>query len=129
MICNGCIVRGQVMRSVLSPGVYISPGAVVRDSILMNDTWIGPGAVVDRCIVDKNAVVGPGTQLGWGEDLSTPNVLHPDRFYTGPTIVGKGARIPGGKRIGRNVEIQTDANEEDFDGFGDVVPSGATVTR
>ena len=69
MICNGCIVRGQVMRSVLSPGVYVSPGAVVRESVIMNDTWIGPGAVVDRCIVDKNVVVGAGTQLGWGEDL------------------------------------------------------------
>ena len=68
MICNGCIVRGQVVRSVLSPGVYVSPGAVVRDSVLMNDTWIGPGAVVDRCIVDKNVVVGAGTQLGWGDD-------------------------------------------------------------
>jgi len=128
MICNGCIVRGEVVRSVLSPGVYVSPGAVVRDSILMNDIWVGPGAVVDRCIVDKNAAVGPGTQLGWGDDYDTPNAQHPDRFYTGPTIVGKGARIPGGKRIGRNVVIQTDVNEEDFDGFGDLVPSGATVT-
>ena len=54
MICNGSFVRGQVMRSVLSPGVYVSPGAVVRESVIMNDTWIGPGAVVDRCIVDKN---------------------------------------------------------------------------
>ena len=36
--------------------------------------------------------------------------------------------MPGGKRIGRNVVIQTDVNEEDFAGFGDLVPSGATVT-
>ena len=127
MICNGCIVRGQVVRSVLSPGVYVSPGAVVRESVIMNDTWIGPGAVVDRCIVDKNVVVGSGTQLGWGDDYGTPNAEHPDRFYTGPTIVGKGARIPGGKRIGRNVEIQTDVDEDAFDAFGDTVPSGSTV--
>ncbi len=127
MICNGCIVRGQVVRSVLSPGVYVSPGAVVRESVIMNETWIGPGAVVDRCIVDKNAVVGPGTQLGWGDDYDTPNAEHPDRFFTGPTIVGKGARIPGGKRIGRNVVIKTDVDEEAFEAFGEVVPSGATV--
>jgi len=127
MICNGSIVRGQVMRSVLSPGVYVSPGATVRESVIMNDTWIGPGAVVDRCIVDKNVVVGSGTQLGYGEDHDTPNAEHPDRFYTGPTVVGKGARIPGGKRIGRNVVIETDVNEEDFAVFGDVAPSGSTV--
>lgn len=127
MICNGCIVRGQVTRSVLSPGVYVSPGAVVRESVIMNDAWIGPGAVVDRCIVDKNAVVGAGTQLGWGSDYDTPNQRHPDRFYTGPTIVGKGAHIPSKLCIGRNVEIKADVDEEAFASFGDVVPSGATV--
>ena len=127
MICNGCIVRGQVMRSVLSPGVYVSPGAVVRESVMMNDTWIGPGAVVDRCIVDKNVVVGPARSSAGARSGHTQRSSIRISFYTGPTIVGKGARIPGGKRIGRNVEIQTDADEEAFDGFGDVVPSGATV--
>jgi glucose-1-phosphate adenylyltransferase len=127
MICNGSNIRGQVVRSVLSPGVYVSPGAVVRESVIMNDTWIGPGAVVDRCIVDKNVVVGAGTELGWGEDFDTPNAEAPDRFYTGPTVVGKGAHIPGGLRIGRNVVIQVDVDEEAFAAFGEVVPSGATV--
>lgn len=127
MICNGANIRGQVIRSVLSPGVYVSPGALVRESVIMNDTWIGPGAVVDRCIVDKNVVVGPGTELGWGDDLDTPNAAAPDRFFTGPTVVGKGAHIPGGLRIGRNVVIQVDVDEEAFSAFGEVVPSGATV--
>lgn len=127
MICNGCIVRGQVIRSVLSPGVYISPGAVVRESVIMNDAWIGPGAVVDRCIVDESVVVGAGAQLGWGTDYETPNQQHPDRFFTGPTVVGKGARIPPKLCIGRNVEIKAEVDEEAFAAFGDVVPSGATV--
>jgi len=127
MICNGCIVRGQVAQSVLSPGVYVSPGAVVRESVLMNNVWVGPGAVVDRCIVDEDVVVGAGTQLGWGSDYDTPNQRHPDRFYTGPTIVGKGARVPPKLRIGRNVEIKAEVDEEMFASFGDVVPSGSTV--
>jgi len=127
MVCNGCIVRGQVIRSVLSPGVYVSPGATVRESVVMNDTWIGPGAVVDRCIVDKNVVVGAGTLLGWGDDYHIPNAAEPDKFHSGLTIVGKGAHIPGGRRIGRNVVIQADVDEEAFAGFGEVIPSGATV--
>lgn len=129
MICNGCIVRGQVVKSVLSPGVYISPGAVVRESVIMNDTWIGPGAVVDRCIVDKNVVVGSGTHLGWGDDYTTPNQEYPDRFNTGPSIVGKGARIPAGCRIGRNVVIEAGVDEEAFAAFDGMVPSGATVKQ
>ena len=95
MICNGCIVRGQVVRSVLSPGVYVSPGAVVRDSILMNDTWIGPGAVVDRCIVDKNVVVGSGTQLGWGDDYDTPNAQAPGQVLHRSDHRRQGRTHPG----------------------------------
>ncbi len=93
----------------------------------MNDSWIGPTAVIDRCIVDKNVVVGAGTYLGWGDDLTTPNQRYPDRFNTGPTVVGKGAHIPPNRRIGRNVVIQSEVNEEAFSSFGAVVPSGATV--
>ncbi len=126
IISNGCIVRGQVVKSVLSPGVYVSPGAIVRESVVMNDTWIGPGAVVDRCILDKNVVVGAGTQLGWGDD-NVANLKHPDRFYTGPSIVGKGAHIPPNRRIGRNVVIESDVDEEAFARFGDDIPSGETV--
>jgi glucose-1-phosphate adenylyltransferase len=127
LICNGCTVRGQVFKSVLSPGVYVSPGAVVRDSIIMNDTWVGPGAIVDCCIIDKDVVIGAGTHLGYGDDFSTPNQRHPDRFDTGPTIVGKGAHIPSNRRIGRNVIIQSDVDEDAFTAFGEVIPSGATV--
>jgi glucose-1-phosphate adenylyltransferase len=126
MVCNGSIVRGQVIRSVLSPGVYLSPAAVVRESVIMNDTWIGPGAVVDRCILDKNVVVGGGTMLGWGDD-NTPNEAAPDRFDTGITVVGKGAHIPANTQIGRNVVIETDVDIEAFAEFGNVVPSGKTV--
>lgn len=114
MVCNGCIIRGRVERSVLSPGVYVSPGAIVRDSIVMNDTWIGPGAVLDRVIVDKNVVVGPGVLLGHGDELTAANKQQPDKINTGVSIVGKGAHIPAGTRVGRNVVINADRDEEDF---------------
>jgi glucose-1-phosphate adenylyltransferase len=127
MVCNGCVIRGQVVRSVLSPGAYVSPGAIVRESVLMKDTWVGPGAVVDRCIVDKNAVVGAGTHLGWGEDFDTSNRKYPDRFSTGITIVGENTHIPSKLRIGRNVVIGVGLDEGAFDRFGGVVPSGETV--
>jgi len=126
MVCNGCTVRGQVIRSVFSPGVYVSPAAIVRESVIMNDTWIGPGAVVDRCIVDKNVVIGGGTMLGWGDD-NAANELHPDRLDTGITVVGMGAHIPARMRIGRNVSIGVDVDEEAFAEFGDAVPSGKSV--
>ncbi|GAB4198907.1 MAG: glucose-1-phosphate adenylyltransferase [Roseiflexaceae bacterium] len=125
MICNGCIVRGQVEHSVLSPGVYVSPGAVVRDSVVMNDTWIGPGAVLDRVIVDKGVVIGAGVRLGHGDDLGIPNKQEPDKINTGVTVVGKGAHIPAGLRIGRNVVINADRDEDAFPAHE--VASGETI--
>jgi glucose-1-phosphate adenylyltransferase len=127
MVCNGCNVRGQVIRSILSPSVYVSPGAIVRESVIMNDTFVGPGAVVDRCIIDKGVVVGAGTQLGFGADYDTPNQKDPGKFYTGPTIVGKRAHIPPNVTIGRNVVINADVDDDAFDSFQCAVPSGATV--
>jgi glucose-1-phosphate adenylyltransferase len=112
---------------MLSPGVVVSAGAVIRDSVIMNDVWIGPGAVVDRVVLDKQVVVGPGARLGWGDDLS-PNRLLPDRLDTGITVVGKNAHIPAGMHIGRNVLVAADVDEDDFDGIeGNVVSSGETV--
>jgi glucose-1-phosphate adenylyltransferase len=125
MICNGAIVRGQVQHSVLSPGVYVSPGAIVRDSVVMNDTWIGPGAVLDRVIVDKNVVIGAGVRLGHGDDLTTPNKLEPDKINTGVSVVGKRAHLPANLRVGRNVVINADRDEEHF--LSGELASGDTV--
>lgn len=123
MISNGCVVRGTVDHSVLSPGVYVSPGAIVRDSIVMTDTWIGPGAVLDRVIVDKNAYIGANVRLGDSDDMQA-NRAAPDKINTGITIVGKGAHIPAGIAVGRNVVINSDRDEDSFSGD---VPSGETV--
>lgn len=125
MISNGCIVRGQVEHSVLSPGVYVSPGAIVRNSVVMNDAWIGPGAVLDKVIVDKNVIIGAGAQVGCGEDYETPNKAQPDKLSTGETVIGKGAHVPPNIRIGRNVVINADRDEEDFP--ADEVASGETI--
>ena len=60
LISHGCVIDGTVVNCVLSPGVRVDVGAVVRDSIVMFDSVIRAGAVVDRAILDKEVVVGPG---------------------------------------------------------------------
>ena len=115
MISHGCVIDGTVEHSVLSPGVRVARGAVVRDSIVMFDTVIGEGAVVDRVILDKDCQVGAGATVGFGEDLR-PNRDEPERLFAGITIVGKGAHIPGRMTIGRNCRIDPGVQEADFDG-------------
>ena len=43
LISHGCVINGTVVNSVLSPGVRVDVGAVVRDSIVMFDTVIRSG--------------------------------------------------------------------------------------
>lgn len=64
IISSGCLIRGQVTRSVLSPGVVIDPGAVVQGSVLHDNVHIGRGAVVRGAVLDKNVEVPPGATIG-----------------------------------------------------------------
>jgi glucose-1-phosphate adenylyltransferase len=125
LLCDGCRVSGYVTRSIISPGVTISPDAVVRDSIVLNDAWIGPGVVLDRCIVDEDVHIGSGALLGDGQD-NPPNTETPEWLNTGLTLVGMRSRIPEKARVGRNVIIRSRTTEEAF-GHDKVVVSGATL--
>ena len=69
LISHGCLIAGTVERSVLSPGVRVDPGAIVRDSVIMFDCDIRAGAVVDRAILDKEVSVGPERRRGHGRRL------------------------------------------------------------
>ncbi len=125
LISHGCTIAGTVERSVLSPGVRVDPGAIVRDSVIMFDTHIRAGAVVDRAILDKEVNVGPNAIVGTGNDFDTPNVDEPERLNTGITVIGKRAVIPASARIGRNVRIGGDVRPADF--RSKRVPSGGSV--
>jgi glucose-1-phosphate adenylyltransferase len=124
LISHGCVIEGTVVNSVLSPGVRVGMGAVVRDSIVMFDSVIGSRAVIDRAILDKEVTVGPGAIVGEGPD-DTPNKAEPGRLNTGITVVGKQAAIPRGARIGRNVRIGEGVRTADF--LKKVVPGGGSV--
>jgi glucose-1-phosphate adenylyltransferase len=127
LISHGCVVSGTVVNSVLSPGVRVEVGAVIRDSIVMFDTVVRAGAVIDRAILDKSVVVGQGAIVGEGSDLDIPNRDEPSRLNTGITVVGKRASIPRGARIGRNVRIASEARISDF--TSRVVRSGSSIDR
>lgn len=124
LVTDGCVIEGQVEYSVLSPGVRVRAGAVVRDSILLTDCEIGAGAIVDRAILDKNTVVGEGSRIGFGTDY-TPNRLNPKDLNTGITLVGKNTRLPAGLRVGRNCVIYSDLTKDDF--LSDFITSGQNV--
>ncbi|HEX5240248.1 MAG TPA: sugar phosphate nucleotidyltransferase, partial [Candidatus Limnocylindrales bacterium] len=114
LISHGCIIDGTVVNSVLSPGVRVDVGAVVRDSIVMFDSVIRAGAVIDRAILDKEVVVGQGAIVGEGPYDAPPNKQEPGRLNTGITVVGKQSVVPRGARLGRNVKVASEVRSADF---------------
>ncbi len=124
LLCDGCRIEGRVERSIISPGVVVAAGALVRDSIIMRDTIIGEGAIVDRAIIDTDVVVGAKAEIGAGDD-NAPNHHDPARFSTGLTVIGTASHIPAGIRIGRNCVIRPHRNTKDFS--DKTVASGETI--
>ncbi len=121
LLSNGCIIAGNVKRSVLSPGVIIHPGATVLNSVILNDTEVFPGAYIENAIIDKRCKILENVIIGDGNDL-TPNIDNPDLLSSGINVVGTGVTIPKGTIIKRNCRIFKTAK---FDNT--VIESGSTL--
>jgi glucose-1-phosphate adenylyltransferase len=106
LACDGCVIDGTVESSIISPGVIVETGAVVRNSIVLHQSVVSRGAKVSLAIIDKETVVGRDAKVGSGVDL-TPNSDHPDIMNNGVTLIGKGTYIPAGSIIGRNCLLHT----------------------
>jgi glucose-1-phosphate adenylyltransferase len=124
LICDGSLIEGRVEHSVLSPGVVVAEGAVVKDTIIMNDCIIGQGSTIDYSILDKEVEVEAGCHIGFGDDFQV-NRRDPKTLDSGITLIGKRARIPLGARIGRNCVVGSGVSEDDFPTHE--VQSGETI--
>jgi glucose-1-phosphate adenylyltransferase len=90
LIHNGCVVEGEVVNSILFPGVHVKPGAVVRNSVLFFNNVVGRNALVDKTISDVNVAIGARVRIGDEGPLDEKEV----------TVVGWNNHLPDGMLIG-----------------------------
>lgn len=62
-ISDGCLIEGTVENCILSRGVKIAKGAVVRNSIIMQDSVIDCDVTLDHVVFDKEVSVTRGRKL------------------------------------------------------------------
>ncbi|MBR0596520.1 glucose-1-phosphate adenylyltransferase subunit GlgD [Sinanaerobacter chloroacetimidivorans] len=67
IISDGCRIEGTVINSILSRGVRIGKGAIVKNSIIMQNTEIMRYVALDHVILDKDVIVRESRQLAGHE--------------------------------------------------------------
>lgn len=62
-VSDGCSIDGTVINCILSRGVKIAKGAVVKNSIIMQDSVIEEGVELDHVVFDKEVQITKGRKL------------------------------------------------------------------
>ena len=94
LITEGCEIEGTVTGSVLSGGVRVEKGAVVKDSVIMGDARIGEGARVEYAIIDENVVIGKDAKIG-GESRDPKNIAVVGAF----SVIGDNETVSPGEIV------------------------------
>ncbi|MEF9990715.1 MAG: glucose-1-phosphate adenylyltransferase [Romboutsia sp.] len=63
LVADGCIVLGDVENSVLSHGVVIGEGSIVRDSVIMPNVKIGKNVKIEKCMIGESAIIEDNIHL------------------------------------------------------------------
>ena len=90
LVAEGCNVYGEIDFAVLFAVVYVAPGAVVKDSIVMPGARIEEGARVQYAIVSENSVIGANAVVG-----ERPEEME-NKDDWGVAVIGPGCTIPPG---------------------------------
>ncbi len=97
LVSEGCVVYGNVEKSVLFTGVHVGANAVIRDSIVMPNAVIGENVTVEKAIIGEGACVENGAHIG-AERLESDGDY--DTKLTGDiTLVANTVTVPEGRRI------------------------------
>ena len=98
LVSPGVDVSGEVVRSVLGPGVVVEKGARVEDSVIFADCRVEAGARVTTTVADERTTFARDSVVG---ELPTSRVARDDEvtLVGRDTIVGRGQHVAPGARL------------------------------
>ena len=70
IITEGCVVEGEVINSILFPGVKVEKNARVVNSIIMENVTIESNVIVNKAIILEKSVIKANNVIGNGDDIA-----------------------------------------------------------
>ena len=98
LVSPGADVAGEVVRSVIGPGVVVEKGARVEDSVLFADCRVESGARVTTTVADDRSVFGRHSVTG---ELPASRVARDEEvtLVGRDSVVGRDAHVAAGARL------------------------------
>lgn len=69
IISEGCIIKGEVINSIISSEVFVEEGAKVHNSVILAGTVLKEGSFVNRIILGENVVVEKNEHFGRKDEI------------------------------------------------------------
>ncbi|MGL5754193.1 MAG: glucose-1-phosphate adenylyltransferase [Paraclostridium sp.] len=57
ILVDGCRVFGSVENSVLSHGVTVGEGSIIKDSVIMSNAKIGKNVIIEKAMIGEGAII------------------------------------------------------------------------
>ncbi len=106
IISEGCEIYGTVDASVISQGVTIGEGSIIKNSVIMTRVVVGKNVVIEDSIISENTVIKDGCKIGVGNFAES---TYDRKVYDSHiTVVGMDSIIEEDCEIGKNVVVGND---------------------
>ncbi len=99
LVSPGADIAGEVIGSVIGPGVVVEAGARVEDSVLWSDVRVERGARVTTTISDDRAVFARESVVG---ELPTGRIARDDDV----TLVGRDSVVRRGRHVAAGARLE-----------------------
>jgi glucose-1-phosphate adenylyltransferase len=101
IISKKCILMGQVVNSIILPGVRIAKNTYIRNSIIMNNCIIESGSQIENTILCDDVFIGKNAIIGCAQDSFSNFVLAGSK-ENGLVVIGENISIKPGECVHKN---------------------------
>ncbi|HCI28839.1 MAG TPA: glucose-1-phosphate adenylyltransferase [Fervidobacterium sp.] len=106
IVSEGCEIYGHIDNSVISQGVTVGEGSIIKNSVIMTKVVIGNDVVIEDAIIAENSIVKDRCKIGVGHFAESK---YDRKVYDSHiTVIGMDSIIEEDCQLGKNVVVGND---------------------